>query len=355
MSVNNQFFEQHLKDVIKFHFSQETGSPFWLEKKKSFCFDPLIDVRSISHLSLFPDVSKDLKQIDVETLIPKGLSTTPIAGIFESGGTTGKPKKVIAFDNWLDELVQWRIEGSPTFMNDVPLNTLAIVPSGPHIVGDINKRRAKALGGHFFTVDMDPRWVKKLIHEKQFDMAAKYSQHIIEQIEDIVSTQDIGYLIATPPLLEIIAKNKSLVDRLNNCLQMITWGGTQMNPDTLDYLRQRVFPKVAFNASYGNTMMLGEARTRINSEYQDNPIFDSFSPNIIFEVRCVETPERIADYGTRGRVLMHHLTKFAFLPNILERDTAIRLPRTDGLVGDAVSIVEPLQEISGVEVIEGVY
>lgn len=355
MSINNHLFEQHLKEVIAFHFSSETGSPFWLEKKKSFSFDPLTDVKDLSHLGLFPDVSEDLKQIDVETLIPKGLSTTSIAGIFESGGTTGKPKKIVAFDNWLDELVQWRIEGSPMVSGNEPLNTLAIVPTGPHIVGDINKRRAKALGGHFFTIDMDPRWVKKLIHDKQFDMVAKYSQHIIEQIDNVVSTQDIGYLIATPPLLENIAKNKPLVDRLNNCLQMITWGGTQMNPDTLDYLRKRVFPKVQFNASYGSTMILGEARARTNSEYQDNPIFDSFSPNIIFEVRDAEIPESVADYGTRGRVLMHHLTKFAFLPNILERDTAIRLPRADGLVGDAVAIVEPLQEVSGVEVIEGVY
>ncbi|WP_201797004.1 hypothetical protein [Vibrio sp. vnigr-6D03] len=355
MNISNPSFEQHLKKVIAFHFSPETGSPFWLEKRKKFNFDPLKDINNLSDLRLFPDVSEDLKHVDAESLIPRGLLSAEIAGIYESGGTTGKPKKVVAFDEWLNNLVTWRVENVSHSQEEKPLNTLAVVPSGPHIVGEINKRRAKAYGGYYFTVDMDPRWVKKLLHEKQFDVANQYSQHIIKQIEDILSNQDIGYLIATPPLLENIAKNKPLTEKLNRTLKVITWGGTQMDPDTLDYLKEHVFPDVEFNASYGSTMILGEARARMGEEYQDNPIFDSFSPNVLFEVIDVEKAENTVEYGSRGRVLMHHLTRYAFLPNILERDTAIRLPRNDGLVGDAVAMVEPLQEVGGVEVIEGVY
>ncbi|MEF2482181.1 hypothetical protein V4D09_02610 [Vibrio mimicus] len=355
MTIDNGIFEKHLREVIKFHFSPETGSLFWLNIRSELSFDPLNEINSLSDLKKFPDVSERLKNIDINSLIPRGINEKKNCSVFESGGTTGKPKKIVVFDQWLDELVSWRVKSLAAYSDNTSLNTLAVIPSGPHIVGEINKRRAKALGGHFFTVDMDPRWVKKLLRDNDFNMAKKYSEHLIEQIENIIYTQDIGYLIATPPLLELIAKNKNLVEKLNKSLKMITWGGTQMNPDTLDYLRKYIFPKVIFNASYGSTMILGEAQARKNCEHQGSPIFDSFSPNIVFEVKNIDNPGVSVEFGSRGRVLMHHLTKFAFLPNILERDTAIRLPRTDGFVGDAVAMIEPMSEIAGVEVIEGVY
>ena len=60
-------------------------------------------------------------------------------------------------------------------------------------------------------------------------------------------------------------------------------------------------------------------------------------------------------YGERGQVVMNHVSKSMFLPNNLERDTAIRVPGPDGQVGDSVSEVRPVETFDGEAVIEGVY
>ncbi|OCG41182.1 phenazine antibiotic biosynthesis protein [Gilliamella sp. Fer1-1] len=351
----NDLFNQHLKSVMDFHFSADTGTPFWLKKKTNLGFDPLIDINSFDDLRLFPDISEELKHIDVRELIPKGLEKFSDLGVFESGGTTGRPKKIVVFNEWLNLLVDWRCEKMLQPKINKSKDYLAVIPTGPHIVGEINRRRALKLGGLFFSIDLDPRWVKRMIQAKENDVVEQYSSHLIEQLENIVSTQDIGYLVITPPLLEKIARNSLLVKKLNDSLQQIIWGGTQMNQDVLLYLQENIFPNVPISASYGNTMVLGEGCARLNETYDGMPIFDSFSPNIIFDVRDLNNCLESATYGSRGRVFMHHITKYAFFPNIKERDTAIRLARNDNLIGDAVSKVEPVSVFGGVEVIEGVY
>ena len=60
-------------------------------------------------------------------------------------------------------------------------------------------------------------------------------------------------------------------------------------------------------------------------------------------------------YGERGQVVMNHVSKGMFIPNNLERDTAIRMPGPDGHVGDSVSEVAPVAVFGGEPVIEGVY
>jgi hypothetical protein len=54
-------------------------------------------------------------------------------------------------------------------------------------------------------------------------------------------------------------------------------------------------------------------------------------------------------------VVMNHISKTMFLPNNLERDTAIRVPGPQGQVGDSVSEVQPVETFDGEAVIEGVY
>jgi hypothetical protein len=52
---------------------------------------------------------------------------------------------------------------------------------------------------------------------------------------------------------------------------------------------------------------------------------------------------------------MNHISKGMFVPNNLERDTAIRTPGPAGHVGDSVSEVAPVAVFGGEPVIEGVY
>ncbi|MBB5157305.1 hypothetical protein [Saccharopolyspora phatthalungensis] len=60
------------------------------------------------------------------------------------------------------------------------------------------------------------------------------------------------------------------------------------------------------------------------------------------------------EYGTRGQVVMSHVSKVMFLPNNLERDTAIRVRAPEGHVGDSVSAPQPVKTFAGEAVIEGI-
>jgi hypothetical protein len=52
---------------------------------------------------------------------------------------------------------------------------------------------------------------------------------------------------------------------------------------------------------------------------------------------------------------MNHISKIMFVPNDLERDTAIRVAGPEGQVGDLVSEVKPVETFGGEAVVEGVY
>jgi len=86
----------------------------------------------------------------------------------------------------------------------------------------------------------------------------------------------------------------------------------------------------------------------------DSFMFDPRSPYVVFWVIDPDTGAEVP-YGARGQVVMNHVSKGMFIPNNLERDTAIRIPGPDGHVGDSVSEVAPVAVFGGEPVIEGVY
>src|SRR5262245_15412816 len=87
--------EEFLRAVMEWHFNPETRSAYWLERARSLHFDPRKDIKRVEDLALFPNLVNELRDVRVEDLIPRGYGPHPeIAGIFESGGTTGAPKRV---------------------------------------------------------------------------------------------------------------------------------------------------------------------------------------------------------------------------------------------------------------------
>jgi len=101
--------ETFLRAAMEWHFSPETGSRFWLERARSLQFDPRRDVRSFDDLALFPNVTDELREVRVEDLIPKGYGPHPeVFGVFESGCTTGAPKRVVMLREWFRRLLAWQ-------------------------------------------------------------------------------------------------------------------------------------------------------------------------------------------------------------------------------------------------------
>jgi phenylacetate-coenzyme A ligase PaaK-like adenylate-forming protein len=346
---------EFVRAAMDWHFSPDTGSPFWLERAESLRFDPRKDVKSFEDLSLFPNVTNELRDVRARDLIPRGYGPDPdVVGVFESGGTTGAPKRIVMLREWWDRMNAWQTAHLGAGGAPRNRNWLVLIPSGPHMAGALMRQQAAALGGLRFTIDMDPRWVKKLIAAGKADQANAYAEHLIDQAAFVLQSQDIGVLMSTPPLLERLARRDDLVELVREQVQLIEWGGAHMDADTRQLYRTEVFPGVTLHGGYGSTMVLGGSAERPDLSDEDPCIFDPFSPYVTFSVVDPDTGRDVA-YGERGQVVMNHVSRSFLLPNNLERDMATRIRPLEGQVGDSVADVTPVQRFDNETVIEGVY
>jgi phenylacetate-coenzyme A ligase PaaK-like adenylate-forming protein len=347
--------EEFIREAMDWHFSADTGSPFWLERAKSLDFDPRTDVKSFDDLTLFPNVTNELRDVRAEDLIPQGYGPHPeVVGVFESGGTTGAPKRIVMLREWWDRMLAWHVAQNIALGVPTNENWLVLIPTGPHMAGEIMRRQAAALDGLSFTIDMDPRWVKKLLAAGKVDEADAYAEHLIDQAEFVLQSQDVGILMSTPPLLERLARRDHLVELVREKVRSIEWGGAHMDADTRYLYRTEVFPGLTLHGFYGSTMVLGGSVERQDLTDDDPCICDPFSPYITFSVVDPET-RRTVPYGERGQVVMNHVSKSFLLPNNLERDMAMRIEPPEGQVGDSVADVTPVRRFDDEAVIEGVY
>jgi phenylacetate-coenzyme A ligase PaaK-like adenylate-forming protein len=343
--------EAYLRAAIGWHFGEDTGSPFWLRAAKNLGFDPLTDIETFDDLRLFPHVVNELRHVSVGDLIPRGYgSPPPVPQIFESGGTTGAPKRTVQMPDWVAQVIQWQIEDftSGGFVPGGGL--LCLMPSGPHGVGYFSRAVSERLGSVFHTIDLDPRWVKKIAARGVKPEVSAYVDHVVEQARFILQTQDMANLHTTPPLFEAIARDDALVELLNQKIRYVLLSGAHLDMDTFDLLRD-IFPNAAITMAFGSTMILSQAITRTTG---DSFVFHPRTPYIVFWVVDPDTGERVP-YGERGQVVMNHISKGMFIPNNLERDSAIRIRGSDGQVGDSLSEIAPVATFDGEAVIEGVY
>ena len=206
-------------------------------------------------------------------------------------------------------------------------------------------------GGSTYFIDLDPRWVKKLIMRKQIDEVERYQRHVIDQAVEIIKHRNIECIFTTPKLLEGLAERISLPTQgIKGCF----CGGTTMTPQMVRFLVEEVCEnKTKFVPTYGNTLM-GLAHSK--------PLDDTYSvtyyapqPRAVLRVVEPDNTEKTVDYGEFGRVELTTLTKEFFIPRFLERDEAIRRePYDERYAWDGVGDVRPFGVMEK-KVIEGVY
>lgn len=351
--------DELVSEAVDWHFDPKTGSRFWLERARSLEFDPRKDVRTVADLTMFPNIVDELRDIPVEDLVPQGygpvsgLPVPPMVG--ESGGTTGVPKRVFSLPDVRRQSWSWYWSRLAEHGLPRDVNWLGVVPTGPHMVGSLARDTADHFGGIFFSLDLDPRWAKRCIARGDAEGLNGYVEHLIDQIEWIVTSQRVGVLAITPPLLEALCRRERLVALINEKISTMTWSGASMDADTADLLRAEVFPEVEIIGIFGSTMIFCGIPQRPGDLVRTAPaIFDPPSPFSMFSVVEPDSGE-LVPYGERGQVVSHHITRNLFLPNNLERDTATRHEHGLGLAGDAISEVMPVATLGSAKVIEGVY
>ncbi|MBY0327391.1 MAG: hypothetical protein K2Q30_10775, partial [Gemmataceae bacterium] len=168
--------DAQVREVVQWHFSPDTGTPFWLDKAKEYKFNPLKDIHTFEDLRLFGTFEDEwLRGGPVQRWIPKGYAGKPTY-VFETGGTTGLPKTRVVIDDFRIDY-EMMSDTLPDKYFPKGSNWLMLGPSGPRRLRLAIEHLAQHRGGICFCIDLDPRWVVKLIKMREIGMANLYKEH----------------------------------------------------------------------------------------------------------------------------------------------------------------------------------
>jgi phenylacetate-coenzyme A ligase PaaK-like adenylate-forming protein len=340
-----------VREIVAWHFDPATGTPFWLDRARSLDFDPRLEIQTYDDLDRFGFFEDEwLRGGPVRRWVPKAYSDRPVY-TFETGGSTGVPKSRISIEDFRIDYELF----SETLPDDAfpkGADWLSVGPTGPRRLRLAVEHLAQYRGGICFLVDLDPRWVIKLLKMNEPGMVEKYKQHVIDQALTLLRAHDnIRCLFTTPKLLEALCEKVSLKKM---GIKGVFCGGTEMTPQFHRFAVEELLDGVYFAPTYGNTLMgLAVHKPRL-AEDNFAIIYYPPSPRAMIEVVDPDEPTRLVGYGETGRVRLTTLTREFFMPRFLERDEAEREPPFERYPWDGVRNVRPFSRFQA-KVVEGVY
>jgi len=345
--------DAHVREMVQWHFSEETGCQYWLDWLKQSDWDPKKEVQSFDDLiQKFDNFDGDtaLRDLPNEVWVPKAYQGKPF-NIFETGGTTGMPKQRVG---WEDFRIDYSEFSESLDDAAFPRNHywLMVGPTGPRRLRLAIEHLANVRGCSCYFVDLDPRWVKKILARKQFEQARQYMEHVVDQAMMILRHRSVSALFSTPKLIEALSERASLVSM---GVKGVFCGGTTMDPQYTRFIVEEVLEgKIGFAPTYGNTLMGLAAHKPLKPE--DNYSITYYAPQPRASLRVVnpENTRETVEYGEWGRVELTTLTKEFFMPRFLERDEAIRREPYADRPWDGVAEVRPFGAMQK-QIVEGVY
>jgi len=345
-----------LSEVIDWHFSPETGCPFWLDWAAKAGWDPRKEVGRFDDLVKFGHFEdEELRGGPVRRWVPKAYADKPIY-VFETGGTTGIPKSRIAINDFRTDYELFS-ETLPDECFPKGSNWLMLGPSGPRRLRLAVEHLAHYRGGICFCVDLDPRWVIKLIKKGWMDHLKAYQEHVIDQALTVLSAgHEIKCLFSTPKLIEALA-NRLEQDGSSIKETGITGifaGGTEFTPQWNRFANEELLDGVYMTPTYGNTLMGLAASPPSGSAEGYKITYYAPQPRAVLQVVDPDDSDRVVEYGETGRVMLTTLTKEFFVPRFLERDEGEREPPCPLYPWDGVSGVRPFSGIASSTTV-GVY
>ncbi len=346
--------DAHAVEIVQWHFHQSTGCPFWLEQAQGLTFDPLREIKSYDDFNKFPLFEDDwLRGGPIRRWVPKGYADKPIY-VFETGGTTGVPKsRMVLEDHWIDyELFS---ETLPEEYFPKGSNWLMLGPSGPRRLRLAVERLAQHRGGICFCVDLDPRWVVKLVKKGWMEHLEEYKKHCIDQALTVLGAgHDIRCLFTTPKLLESLAAG--LEDTGSSIPETgitgIFSGGTEFTPQWTRFAVEELLGGPAseggvyMTPTYGNTLMGLACSKPITAADKYKISYYAPQPRAVVEVVDFDDPAQVVGYGETGRAKLTTLTKEFFVPGFLERDEGEREVPFETYPWDGISGVRPFRQLA---------
>ncbi len=344
----SEALDAHVREIVAWHFDPETGCPFWLDWAAQSDWDPRQEIHTFADLARFGLFEDEwLRGGPVRRWVPKAYADRPIF-TFETGGTTGTPKSRINID---DFRIDYEI-----FADNLPdeyfprgANWLMLGPTGPRRLRLAVEHLAQYRGGICFCVDLDPRWVIKLIKKGWTDHLQAYQDHVIDQAVTILQAgHDIQCMFTTPKLLEALALRLDDMDTTIREMGItgIFSGGTEFTPQWNRFAHEELLDGAYMTPTYGNTLMGLAASSPSTPEDGYKITYYAPQPRAVIQVVDPDNPDQTVDYGATGRVKLTTLTKEFFMPRFLERDEGEREAPYDAYPWDGVSGVRPFAKLA---------
>jgi phenylacetate-coenzyme A ligase PaaK-like adenylate-forming protein len=356
VSQGRKQLDAHVRDIVAWHFNPETGTPFWLERAKTLGFDPRKEVKGFEDLKKFGLFEDEwLRGGPVRRWVPKAYRDKPIY-VFETGGTTGIPKTRINVNDFRLDYEMFS-DTLPEEYFPKGSNWLMLGPSGPRRLRLAVEHLCQHRGGICFCVDLDPRWVVKLIKKGWMEHLNAYKDHVIEQALTILSAgHDIKCLFTTPKLLESFA---AALEKQGSSVKLsgitgIFSGGTEFTPQFTRFAVEELLDGVYMTPTYGNTLMGLACSKPIGPEEGYKITYYAPQPRAIVQVVDFDDPDKVVEYGQTGRAMLTTLTKEFFMPRFLERDEGEREPPYEKYPWDGISGVRPFRGFAATTTV-GVY
>lgn len=343
--------DRHVREMVAWHFDPETGCPFWLEFAEGLDFDPVKEIGGYEDLKLLGHFQDEwLRGGPVRRWVPKAFADKPVF-VFETGGSTGVPKYRVNIE---DFRVDYEMFSDHLSDQSFPRGSdwLMLGPTGPRRLRLAVEYLAQVRGGICFLVDLDPRWVNKLVKGGKLQEMESYKSHVIDQALTILRANDnVKCLFTTPKLLEALCEKVSLKKA---GITGIFCGGTEMDAQFHRFAREELVPGVDFVPTYGNTLM-GLAYSRPFDPADDYAItYYPPNPRAVIELVDPDGIDRTVGYGETGRVMLTTLTREFFMPRFLERDEAERAEPISQYPWDGVQNLRLLTQLNE-SVVVGVY
>ena len=348
--------DRQVREMVAWHFDPETGCPFWIDYARKLGWDPRREVGGFSDLRRLGAFEDEwLRGGPVQRWVPRGLAGKPVF-VFETGGTTGTPKTRTACEDFRIDYELFS-ETLPDEYFPKGANWLMLGPSGPRRLRLSVEHLAQHRGGICFSVDLDPRWVIKLIKKGWSEHLQAYKEHVIDQAVTILqANHDIRCMFTTPKLLEALAlRLESMGTTIRKAgITGIFSGGTEFTPQWNRFAHEELLDGAYMTPTYGNTLM-GLAASAPSGPHNNYKItYYAPQPRAVIEVVDFDDSGRVVEYSQTGRVRLTTLTKEFFMPGFLERDEGEREPPCERYPWDGISGVRPYRAFATTTTV-GVY
>jgi hypothetical protein len=222
---------------------------------------------------------------------------------------------------------------------------------------------AQHRGGICFCIDLDPRWVIKLIKKGWMEQLEAYKQHCIDQALTILGAgHDVKCMFGTPKLIEALCL--ALEERGSSLPETgitgIFSGGTEFTPQWTRFCIEELFggpPEksgIYMTPTYGNTLMGLACSKPVTAAEGYKISYYAPQPRAVVEVVDFDHTNRVVGYGESGRAKLTTLTKEFFMPGFLERDEGEREPPCEQYPWDGISGTRPFRRLAEATTV-GVY